>query len=297
MNISSYASKMSHRPSNFQSIYDAVIIMRRELIAPVDVAGCHVFGNGEDVEMRRFHILIALLLSPMTRDQVVAKAMKSIEDNIGCNIIALSRATREDIEPVIKEVNVYQKKANYIKESVIMIQDKYGGKIPSDMKSLLALPGVGPKIAGLFMNKADNATESIAVDTHLSRIFQRWGWTNRSTPTAIASQVQEWLPAPLWKDINQIVVGFGQVVCSANNPLCNHCLAKRSCPDYASRTQSITTTEEVATRGEMADIEDIASLRKETRTARDKLIEEHGLPEEESVWIDSQGRPMETHWK
>lgn len=287
--------KMSHAPDNWREVsgqcptgfgetYNLVLKMRIHLLAPVDVAGSHVFSYGFEGEIARFRVLIALILSPRTKDQAVFQAMKKLTETIGCDVDSLRSSELKDIEEAISLVNFNQAKAKYLKASAEMIHSEFSGLVPKDKKDLLKLPGVGDKVASLFLNSADNQDNDIAIDTHLQRIFGRWKWTSEraKTPTAVSKELRSWLPRELWKDINQVVVGFGQVVCSFN-PSCHLCLLKSTCPSSSSTLPS-------------ADIEDLSQLLIKTRLARSKLIEEFGLPPGECEWKDTQGKPLKTKW-
>ena len=104
--------------------------------------------------------------------------------------------------------------------------------MPPDLDAVLALPGVGPKAAHLFLQSAYDLTLGISVDTHVHRIAGRLGWTRGAkTPEATRKQLEMWLPREHWQDINPLLVGFGQQVC-ADRPACRYCRlsAARLCP-------------------------------------------------------------------
>ena len=44
----------------------------------------------------------------------------------------------------------------------------------------MAYPGVGVKIATIYLNTAEGKQESIGVDTHVHRITNRLGWVKTS---------------------------------------------------------------------------------------------------------------------
>lgn len=46
---------------------------------------------------------------------------------------------------------IFQSKVKYIKQTSAILQQKYGGDIPASVAELVALPGVGPKMAHLAM--------------------------------------------------------------------------------------------------------------------------------------------------
>lgn len=46
---------------------------------------------------------------------------------------------------------IFQNKVKYIKQTSAILQQRYGGDIPASVEELVALPGVGPKMAHLAM--------------------------------------------------------------------------------------------------------------------------------------------------
>jgi len=51
----------------------------------------------------------------------------------------------------ISQVGFHNKKAVYIKKATQIIHEKHGGKVPDNYDDLVALPGVGPKMAHLSL--------------------------------------------------------------------------------------------------------------------------------------------------
>lgn len=43
-------------------------------------------------------------------------------------------------------------------------------------------------------------------------------------------QLESWLPTELWRDINGLLVGFGQTVCEPLRPKCDICTINQRCP-------------------------------------------------------------------
>ncbi len=61
------------------------------------------------------------------------------------------------------------------------------GKVPSTIKELITLPGVGRKCANVIMLEAFGCAEGIAVDTHAKRISNRLGLSDKN---------EAWKPGP-----------------------------------------------------------------------------------------------------
>ncbi|KAG6505383.1 hypothetical protein ZIOFF_037739 [Zingiber officinale] len=143
------------------------------------------------------------------------------------------------IASLIKPVAFYSRKAHYMKEVAEICSRKYGGDIPSSVNELLALPGVGSKIAHLVqvMIVGWNNVQGICVDTHVHRICNRLGWVSRpgtglktSTPEETRVLLEKWLPKDLWDPINPLLIGFGRSICTAPRPRCGICSVNNLCP-------------------------------------------------------------------
>lgn len=118
----------------------------------------------------------------------------------------------------------------------MILLEKYGGDIPKTVKELCDLPGVGPKMAHICMRVAWGEVSGIGVDTHVHRICNRLGWMKKptKTPEETRNALEDWLPKPLWSEVNHLLVGFGQETCLPRFPKCSECLNKNICP-YASK--------------------------------------------------------------
>ena len=84
----------------------------------------------------------------------------------------------------------------YIKQATQICKDKYNGDIPDSLDGLLALPGVGPKMAHICMHAAWHKMTGIGVDTHVHRISNRLGWVKKptKTPEDTRKALESWLP-------------------------------------------------------------------------------------------------------
>lgn len=79
------------------------------------------------------------------------------------------------------------RKTEYIKLAAADCLNLHGGDIPRELAGLLALKGVGPKMAYLVLEHAWSDSLGIGVDIHVERITNRLGWhpkpTNKPSPT------------------------------------------------------------------------------------------------------------------
>lgn len=87
---------------------------------------------------------------------------------------ALAAADVEDIEEIVRPCGLGKSKARDISKCMKVLRDEYNGKIPTDFKSILSLPGVGRKSANLIMGDVFGKP-AIVTDTHCIRLVNRIG--------------------------------------------------------------------------------------------------------------------------
>ncbi len=175
-----------------------------------------------------FRVLIATVLSQRTRDEVTERASERLFAKYAtCSDLA--RADIGDIEELIRNVGFYRTKAPRIKEIARIIDNDLKGKVPDDIETLLLLPGVGRKTANCVLVYGFGM-DAIAVDTHVHRISNRLGLIKTGTPEETETELRRVLPKRHWKDINELLVRFGQDICRPVGPKCSLCPLSDLCP-------------------------------------------------------------------
>src|SRR5204863_5770271 len=102
------------------------------------------------------------------------------------------------------------------------VVEEYGGEVPDTMEGLTSFRGVGPKIAALTL-AVGFGRAAIAVDVHVHRVTNRWGYVETTTPEKTAVALAEKLPERYWIEINERLVPFGKSICTAARPRCSSC--------------------------------------------------------------------------
>uniref|UniRef100_A0A3Q2QJJ5 Endonuclease III-like protein 1 n=1 Tax=Fundulus heteroclitus TaxID=8078 RepID=A0A3Q2QJJ5_FUNHE len=206
--------------------------MRSGRDAPVDNMGAEkCYDTDAPAHVRRFQVLVSLMLSSQTKDQVTGAAMQRLRAH-GCTAENIAATDDKKLGELIYPVGFWRNKVKFLKQTSAMLVTEFGGDIPSSVEGLVRLPGVGPKMAHLAMDIAWDQVSGIGVDTHVHRISNRLGWLKKPTknPEDTRKALEEWLPRELWSEINWLLVGFGQQLCLPVNPLCSVCLNQYSCP-------------------------------------------------------------------
>lgn len=116
-----------------------------------------------------------------------------------------------------------------MKDTTVVLLDKYDGDIPKTIPEILKLKGVGSKMAYGIANMAWSNTFGIGVDVHLHRIANRLGWVNTTNADDTREALESFLPKEKWQEVNVMIGGFGQTICKSS-PNCQECSVSHLCP-------------------------------------------------------------------
>jgi endonuclease-3 len=141
---------------------------------------------------------------------------------------AMLRLSARRIERAIYPVGFYRTKARVIRRICRLLLERFGGRVPDDLDTLLTLPGVGRKTANLVVTLG-YGKPGICVDTHVHRISNRLGYVRTRTPEETEAALRARLPARYWIGYNDLLVAFGQNVCTPVSPRCSTCPVRAWC--------------------------------------------------------------------
>lgn len=151
--------------------------------------------------------LIAILMSARTLDETTIEVGERLFKAYP-TVKGLAEAPQVKIARIINRVNFFQNKAKYVVGCAKVLHEKYDGKPPHTLEELTELPGVGRKTANVFL--AEYGHQAIGVDTHVSYIAQKLGWTRHTDPVGIERDLTALFPEKYWNQINQTLVHFGK---------------------------------------------------------------------------------------
>jgi endonuclease-3 len=175
-----------------------------------------------------YFILISTVMSHRTRDDVTYPSARKLFEKFSTPK-EMAEADVGEIEALIRNVGFYRVKAGRIKEISRILLNKYNGKVPDDMESLLGLPGVGRKTANCVLADAF-LKDALAVDTHVHRISNRLGLINTKVPEETEAELKKIFPQKYWRHINLLLVKLGQNICRPISPRCEACNLSDICP-------------------------------------------------------------------
>jgi endonuclease III len=174
-----------------------------------------------------FLVLISCILSLRTQDKTTLPASERLFELADTpeKMIKLSAQT---IEKAIYPVGFYKTKARTILGICRDIIEKFNGKVPDDIDTLLTMKGVGRKTANLVMTEGFRIP-AICVDTHVHRISNRFGYVETKNPEETEWKLRDILPKKHWIEYNSLLVMWGQNICKPISPLCSKCMVKKYC--------------------------------------------------------------------
>jgi A/G-specific adenine glycosylase len=142
----------------------------------------------------------------------------------------------------------YNRRALNLHRCATTVVRDHGGRLPSTLAELLALPGVGPYTARAVLAFAFEADHAI-VDTNTARVLARWAG-HRLTPRAAQAAADAALAAGSAWAWNQAMLDLGASVCTRRAPRCGDCPVTEHCawaiagwpaPDPADGSAGVST--------------------------------------------------------
>ena len=174
-----------------------------------------------------FRVLVATMISLRTKDDVTSRAADRLLA-AAATPAALAAVPASRIARLIYPAGFYRTKARNMRAAARILVAGHAGNVPREMDELLLLPGVGRKTANLVRNLGFGLP-GICVDTHVHRISNRMGWVSTKDPAGTELALMEILPKRYWIPINELLVRYGQTVCTPLSPWCSVCPVSRWC--------------------------------------------------------------------
>ena len=133
-------------------------------------------------------------------------------------------------EQEIRSTGFFRNKTKSIIGMAQALVERHGGMVPSSMKELTALPGVGRKTANVVLGNAFGVDEGIVVDTHVKRLANRLELTSETDPVKIEQDLVQIVPKRDWTVFSHLLIHHGRQICSARTPKCEICPVNALCP-------------------------------------------------------------------
>ena len=185
-----------------------------------------------------YQLLVAVALSAQCTDKRVNMTTPRLFEQYPTPF-ELAKATPEEIFPYIRSISYPNNKAKNLAGMARMLCDEFGGEVPSDLKELQRLPGVGRKTANVVGSVIWNK-QVMPVDTHVFRVSNRLGLTtNSKTPLQTELTLEKHIPKELLPIAHHWLILHGRYTCTARSPKCATCGIKAWCRKYATDQRAL----------------------------------------------------------
>ncbi len=174
-----------------------------------------------------FEQLVGSLISARTRDETTVAVCARLFA-VARTPQALAALGQDELAKLLHGARFAEAKARDLKVIAQRISAEYDGRVPEEAATLMTFRGVGPKIAALTL-AVGFSRPAIAVDVHVHRVANRWGYVATRTPEQTMAVLLEILPRRYWIEINERLVPFGKFLCTAARPQCSTCLLLPMC--------------------------------------------------------------------
>ncbi len=207
--------------------FDIDEVFRRLRRAVAEVPKAAMFELRDRGHGSPFEQLVGSLISARTRDETTLPVCLRLFARARTPE-AMAALDQAALEELLRGVAFAEAKARDIRALARRIVAEHGGEVPDTLEGLTAFRGVGPKIAALTL-AVGFGRPAIAVDVHVHRITNRWGYVATTTPEATAAALAAKLPEKYWIEINERLVPFGKSVCTGTRPRCSTCPLREYC--------------------------------------------------------------------
>ena len=165
--------------------------------------------------INEYTLLIAVLLSAQSTD----KKVNEISPNLfkyGSTAREMYELGERNIYNYIKQLGLAKTKARNIYKLSEIIINQYNNQIPSEIKILETLPGVGHKTASVVMAQAFGMP-TFPVDTHIHRLAQRWELTSGKNVKETERDLKALFPKEKWNILHLQIIFYGREYCQARS--------------------------------------------------------------------------------
>jgi endonuclease-3 len=172
-----------------------------------------------------------VLLSAQCTDKRVNKVTPALFQ-LADNPFEMQHVPIDEIYQIVRPCGLAPQKSSAISTLSKILVDRFNGEVPSDLKSLESLPGVGHKTASVVMSQGFGYP-AFPVDTHIHRLAQRWGLTKGKNVVQTERDLKMLFPKDRWNQLHLQIIFYGREFCSARGcdgrvcKICKTCYPNR----------------------------------------------------------------------
>jgi endonuclease-3 len=175
-----------------------------------------------------FQLLVATILSAQTTDENVNKVTPELFARYPTPR-DLAHADPSEIEAIVHSTGFFRSKTKSLLGMARMVDEEFGGKVPTELDDLVKLPGVGRKTGNVVRSVAFDLP-GLPVDTHVGRLARRLKLTTETDPVKAERDLNVLIPPAERGRFSLRTILHGRQVCFARKPNCPGCVLNDICP-------------------------------------------------------------------
>ncbi|HEC10113.1 MAG TPA: endonuclease III [Acidimicrobiales bacterium] len=175
-----------------------------------------------------FELLVATILSAQCTDARVNQTTPDLFARFP-DPESLAAADLGEVEELVHPTGFYRSKAKNLVGMAQSLVADFEGEVPTSVKDLTSLAGVGRKTANVIRSVAFDLP-GLPVDTHVKRLTNRLGITKQEDPVKIEMELNPMIPAAERGAFSLRLILHGRRVCRARKPACAECVLNDFCP-------------------------------------------------------------------
>jgi endonuclease-3 len=175
-----------------------------------------------------YELLVATILSAQCTDERVNMVTPAVFAKYPTPA-DLAAADPAEVEELIRSTGFFRSKTKNLIGMAQTVEERFGGKIPTDLDDFVTLPGVGRK-TGNVVRSVWYGLPGLPVDTHVTRLSRRLKLTAETDPVKIEHDLGALVDPDDWGLISLRLIEHGRQVCVARKPRCGQCGLAAICP-------------------------------------------------------------------
>ena len=200
-------------------------------IDPGEFLAYKVFLETHDL----FKTLVATIITQNTSERNSFRAWRRLTGRVSVDPETIAGLSLEELAELIRPAGLQYQKARAIKGLAELILREYGGdasrilELPLEeaRRKLTSIPGIGWKTVDVVLSMYGKPT--IGVDTHISRVAVRLGFTDTRSYERVRRRLMELYEPNQYHRVHLLFILLGRRYCRARNPRCNECPVRRYC--------------------------------------------------------------------
>jgi endonuclease-3 len=175
-----------------------------------------------------FQLLIATILSAQCTDEMVNKVTPALFARYPTPS-DLADADPAELEELVHATGFFRSKTKNLIGMAQLLDERFGGEVPTELDELVQLPGVGRKTGNVIRSVAFGLP-GLPVDTHVGRLAVRLGLTRETDAVKAELALNDLVPPAERGAFSLRVILHGRAVCGARRPRCDVCRLNDVCP-------------------------------------------------------------------